>query len=191
FLTSRDANRRAQFVRAEVDAIAVGAGTVLADDPALTSREVYRERPLARVLFDRRLRTPAHARVFSTLSAGPVIILTSPDGIASQTVHARALEAAGATILPIAEPGLAPMLRALVSFDVHSLLLEGGAGVHAAAWDEGLVDCVHLYVAPRVIGPGGVPLLDRRRFSPAALVDARIEACGEDVIIEGYVHRLD
>lgn len=191
FLTSKDANRRAQFVRAGVDAIAVGAGTMLADDPLLTSREVYRERPLTRVVFDRRLRTPAHARVFSTVSAGPVIILTSQGGIASRGEHARALEAVGATILPIAEPGLAPMLRALVRFDVHSLLLEGGARVHAAAWDEVLVDCVHLYVTPRVIGPGGIPLLDRRRFSPAALVDARVEACGADVIIEGYVHRLD
>jgi diaminohydroxyphosphoribosylaminopyrimidine deaminase / 5-amino-6-(5-phosphoribosylamino)uracil reductase len=142
-------------------------------------------------VFDRRLRTPAHARVFSTLSAGPVIILTSRDGIAARVEQARALEAAGATILPIAESGLAPMFRALLAFDVHSLLLEGGAAVHAAAWDEGLVDCVHLYVAPRAIGPGGVPLLDRRPFSPAALVDARVEACGADVVIEGYVHRFD
>jgi diaminohydroxyphosphoribosylaminopyrimidine deaminase/5-amino-6-(5-phosphoribosylamino)uracil reductase len=191
FLTSSEANRRAQFIRAGVDAIAVGAGTMLADDPLLTTREVYRERPLARVVFDRRLRTPARARVFSTLAAGPVIILTSHDGIASQATQARALEAAGATILPIAEAGLAPMLRALMPFDVQSLLLEGGAHVHAAAWDEGLVDCVHLYVTPRAIGAGGVPLLDRRRFSPAALVDARVEARGADVVIEGYVHRLD
>ena len=190
-LTSRDANRRAQFVRAEVDAIAVGVQTVLVDDPLLTARDVYRERPLTRVVLDRGLRTPAHARLFSTLSAGPVIILTSQDGIAARAKHARALEVAGATILPIAERGLAPMFQALLASDVHSLLLEGGAAVHAAAWDEGLVDCVHLYVSPRVIGPGGVPLLDRRPFSPAALVDVRVEARGADVVIEGYVHRLD
>lgn len=190
-LTSPPADRRAQEVRARVDAIAVGAGTILADDPLLTSRCVYRERPLRRVVFDRRLRTPVQARIFSTLQAGPVIILTSQGASAAHTERARALEAAGATIVPVAEPELAPMLRALVSFDISSVLLEGGATVHAAAWDAGIVDSVHLYVTPHVIGAGGVPLLHDRRFSPAALVDTRVEACGADVIIEGYVHRVD
>ncbi|MGH9347734.1 MAG: bifunctional diaminohydroxyphosphoribosylaminopyrimidine deaminase/5-amino-6-(5-phosphoribosylamino)uracil reductase RibD [Vicinamibacterales bacterium] len=190
-LTSAPANRRAHLVRARVDAMAVGVGTILADDPRLTSREVYRERPLARVVFDRRLRTPARARVFSTLQAGPVIILTSRDAIDAQAARARALDAAGATIVPIAEPGLAPMLRALVPFDIHSVLLEGGATVHAAAWDAGVVDCVQLYVTPHVIGPGGVPLLERQRFSPAGLVESRVDVRGCDVIIEGYVHGAD
>ena len=191
FLTSGPANRRGHSVRARVDAIAVGSGTMLADDPLLTSREVYRERALTRVVFDRRLRTPAGARVFSTLSSGPVIILTSEEAMTTQADRARALEAAGAAVVPVAEPQLAAMLRMLVRFDLHSVLLEGGSAVHSAAWDAGVVDCVHLYISPHVIGPGGVPLLDRRRFSPAALVDARVEARGPDVIIEGYVHRVD
>ena len=189
-LTSAPANRRAHRVRACVDAIAVGAGTVLVDDPLLTSREMYRERPLARVVFDRRLRTPARARLFSTLPAGPVIILTSQEAFAEGD-RARSLESAGATLVPVAEPGLAAMLRRLVSFDIQSVLLEGGAGVHAAAWDEGVVDSVHLYVTPRMIGSGGVPLLEARRFSPAALVESRVEALGPDVVIEGYVHGVD
>ncbi len=190
-LTSPPANRRAHQVRARVDAIAVGAGTLRVDDPLLTSREVYRERPLARVVFDRRLRTTAHARVFSTLHAGPVIILTSQDAIAAQADHARRLESAGATIVPVAEPGLACMLGSLVPLDIHSVLLEGGAEMHAAAWDAGVVDSVHLYVTPHAIGAGGVPLLEGRRFSAAALVDARVEVHGPDVVIEGYVHRVD
>lgn len=190
-LTSEAADRRAHLVRARVDAIAVGSGTVLADDPLLTSRHVHRERPLARVIFDRRLRVPAGARVFSTLSAGPVIILTSQDVIASEAGRVRALERAGATIVPVAEPGMAPMLRALVPLAVQSVLIEGGAQVHAAAWDAGVVDCVHVYIAPRVIGAGGVPLLAERAFSTAALADTRIEPCGPDIVIQGYVHRLD
>ena len=75
-LTSAAANRHAHRVRAEVDAIGVGVGTVLSDDPALTARGAYRERPLTRVIFDRRLRTPPQARVLSTRDAGPVIIVT-------------------------------------------------------------------------------------------------------------------
>ncbi len=190
-LTSRAANRRVQYLRARVDAVGVGAGTVLADDPVLTARDVFRERPLARVVFDRRLRTPAHARLFSTLSAGPVIILTTRQAAGAMPERVGALERAGAQVIPVDEGALSAMLRPLVPLGVHSLLLEGGAGIHAAAWDERCVDSVHLYVAPRAIGPGGVPWLDASRVSLAALVDARVETAGPDVVIEGYVHRPD
>jgi diaminohydroxyphosphoribosylaminopyrimidine deaminase/5-amino-6-(5-phosphoribosylamino)uracil reductase len=172
-----------------VDAIGVGSDTVLVDDPALAVREVYRERPLARVVFDRRLRTPPSARLFSTLQTGPVIILTSPETLAARTGEARALERSGATIVPVGDPGLTPMLRRLLSFDVHSVMLEGGAAIHASAWDEAVVDYVQLYVTPHVLGPEGLPLLDRRPFSPGSLIEARINVRGPDVIIEGYVHR--
>jgi diaminohydroxyphosphoribosylaminopyrimidine deaminase/5-amino-6-(5-phosphoribosylamino)uracil reductase len=76
-LTSAPALRHAQYMRAQVDAIGVGSETILVDDPLLTAREVYRERPLTRVLFDRRGRVPPTARIFSTLSAGPVVVVTS------------------------------------------------------------------------------------------------------------------
>ena len=68
-LTSEVANRHAHRVRAEVDAIGVGVGTILADDPLLTARGAYRVRPLVRVIFDRCLRTPPDARVLSTRDA--------------------------------------------------------------------------------------------------------------------------
>src|SRR5262245_21261231 len=97
-LTSADANRHAHRLRAEIDAIAVGVGTILADDPALTARSAYRERPLTRVIFDRRLRTPPSARVLSTPEAGPVIIVADQphdEGAGAR----RALEAAGAEVI--------------------------------------------------------------------------------------------
>src|SRR5205823_2198174 len=78
-LTSAPADRHAHAVRAEIDAIGVGSGTVLADDPLLTARGVYRARPLTRVIFDRRLRTPPSARLLSTADAGPVIIVTTAE----------------------------------------------------------------------------------------------------------------
>ena len=71
---------------------------------------------------------------------------------------------------------------------MESLLLEGGAGLHAAAWDEGVVDFVRLYVTPRIIGSGGVAFLQGRAFASADLIDRRVEALGPDVLIEGYVH---
>ena len=83
----------------------------------------------------------------------------------------------------------AAALRRLGERGVGSLLLEGGAALHAAAWDEGLVDYVRLYVTPHMLGAGGVPLLRGRSFSTAELHDRRVVPLGADMLIEGYVHR--
>jgi len=162
---------------------------VLADDPELTARGVFRERPLVRVIFDRRLRTPPDAKVLSTLSAGPVMIMSTPE--ASRCAELRKpLEDAGATIDVSGGDGLRETFQRLAAEQqIGSLLLEGGAAMHAAAWDEGLVDYVRLYVTPHVLGNGGVELLSGRGFSSAALFERRVESLGPDVVIEGYVHR--
>src|SRR5262245_55673582 len=76
-LTGAAANRYFHRQRAEVDAIAVGSGTVLTDDPQLTPRGAYRFRPLTRVVFDWRGRIPASARLFSTLAAGPILLVVT------------------------------------------------------------------------------------------------------------------
>ena len=186
-LTSAAANRHAHSVRAEVDAIGVGVGTILCDDPLLTARGVYREEPLVRVIFDRRLRTPPSARVLSTRDAGPVIIVTE----ASAAAHAEkrsALEDRGAELEVARVASFGAALERLAARQLGSLLLEGGAALHASAWDEGLVDYVRLYVTPQIIGPGGLKFLDGRPFSSAALVEQRVEPLGPDVLIEGYVH---
>jgi diaminohydroxyphosphoribosylaminopyrimidine deaminase / 5-amino-6-(5-phosphoribosylamino)uracil reductase len=186
-LTSAAANRHAHRVRAEIDAIGVGSGTILIDDPDLTPRGAFRERPLVRVVFDRRLRTPPDARVLSTPDAGPVIIVTV--AAAAQRADLRApLEARGAQIEVAADDTFRAALDRLASRQVGSLLLEGGAAIHAAAWDEGLVDYVRLYITPHVLGDGAVPLLPDRAFSPAELRERRIASLGPDVLIEGYVH---
>jgi diaminohydroxyphosphoribosylaminopyrimidine deaminase/5-amino-6-(5-phosphoribosylamino)uracil reductase len=186
-LTSAAANRHAQRVRAEVDAIGIGSGTVLVDDPLLTARGAYRERPLTRVIFDRRLRTPPTARLLSTGGAGPVIIVTSAEAALRDDVRTP-LEARGARIEVVADRTFGAGLKRLGERGIGSLLLEGGAALHAAAWDEGLVDFMRLYVTPHVLGAEGVPLLDGRTFVSDALIDRRVEPLGRDVLIEGYVH---
>jgi diaminohydroxyphosphoribosylaminopyrimidine deaminase/5-amino-6-(5-phosphoribosylamino)uracil reductase len=159
------------------------------DDPLLTPREVFRERPLTRVVLDRRLRTPPDARLFSTLAAGPVIILTSPEARAREVDRVRALERTGATVLAVDAPGVGAALRALTAYEIQSVILEGGPTVQQAAWDEDVVDYVHVYVAPTMLGPEGVALLDGRSLAPATLVEPRVVPLGPDVLIEGYVHR--
>ncbi len=188
-LTSPPADRRTHRLRAEVDAMGVGSETVLVDDPLLTVRGVYRERPLVRVIFDRRLRTPASARIFSTLEQGPVIMMTSPAAVADEHL-AGPLRAAGAELEAVAGPGeLRAALGRLADRGVTSLLLEGGAKLHAAFWEAGLVDYVHVYVTPQTLGAAGVPFALGRPASLAGLFDQRVEAFGPDVLIEGYVHR--
>jgi diaminohydroxyphosphoribosylaminopyrimidine deaminase / 5-amino-6-(5-phosphoribosylamino)uracil reductase len=186
-LTSAPANRHAHVMRAEVDAIGVGVGTILSDDPLLTARVAFRERPLTRVIFDRQLRTPPHARVLSTRDAGPVIIVTAAQAAASAELR-NPLEDAGAEF-DVAGDTFRSALDRLGARGVGLLLLEGGAALHAAAWDEGLVDFVRLYVTPHVLGAAGVPLLLDRGFRSAELADRRVEQLGPDVLIEGYVHR--
>jgi diaminohydroxyphosphoribosylaminopyrimidine deaminase / 5-amino-6-(5-phosphoribosylamino)uracil reductase len=188
-LSSLGALRHAQYMRATVDAIGVGSETLLIDDPLLTAREVYRERPLARVIFDRRLRTPVSARVLTTLESGPVIIVTARDAEQVDGRGARALRERGATVMPVNGDRIESVLRQLPALGIQSLVIEGGARLHAAVWDEGLVDYVQLYVTPPWLGDEGVPLLSGRNFSSAALHERRVEQIGPDVLIEGYVHR--
>jgi diaminohydroxyphosphoribosylaminopyrimidine deaminase/5-amino-6-(5-phosphoribosylamino)uracil reductase len=188
-ISSLPSLRHAHSVRAWVDAVAVGSGTVLADDPLLTVREVYRERPLTRVVFDRRLRVPPTAQLFSTLAQGPVLILTAGHMVHGGGAALEALRSAGATVLGVERDGIRAGLELLGSLGIQSVVIEGGAALHAAAWDEGIVDAVQLYVAPSMLGARGVPLLEGRTFSSAALIDRHVDLLGPDVLIEGYVHR--
>jgi diaminohydroxyphosphoribosylaminopyrimidine deaminase/5-amino-6-(5-phosphoribosylamino)uracil reductase len=185
FLTSEAANRHAQRIRAEIDAIGVGVGTLLVDDPALTPRGAFRELPLTRVIFDRALRTPPTARVFSTLDAGPVIIFTTADDAAERR---RALAAVGADVI-VTDGTIAQAIAALGARGVASFLIEGGPTLHRAAWEEGAVDYVRLYVTPHVIGPGGLQFLDGRGLSALPWADPHIEPLGPDILMEGHVHR--
>jgi len=185
-LTSSAANRKTHQLRAAVDALAVGSETVLVDDPWLTARECARVRPLVRVVFDRRLRTPRTARLFSTLADGPVIILTSPlEGSAVE--RARALEDVGASVREAGS--LHEALGALTLCDVSALLVEGGPRLQRAFWEAGLVDRIHLVIAPCLFGQDGVPWLDAETLPLSSLSPVTVEQRGADVWIEADVHR--
>ncbi len=185
-ISSAEANARTHRLRAVVDAVGVGSGTVLVDDPLLTARGPVRSRPLTRVVFDRRLRTPPGARLFSTLDQGPVMILTSSAALAAGS-NAAALERAGATL--VAEDGpLDSALRALLRWDISALLVEGGPTLHRALFDAGLVDVAHVIVAPQTLGEAGVPAFGLDADPLGGLQPLRTEALGPDVWMEFDVH---
>lgn len=190
-ISSPESLQHAHLTRAEVDAIGVGSETMLVDDPLLTARGVRRARPLTRVVFDRRLRVPASARLFSTLEAGPVIIVTTPETLAGYPGRVRELEQAGAQIEPISQGDLGAAFRRLGERQLLSLLLEGGPTLHKAALAAGLVDAVHLYIAPTTLGSQGVRWLEPDELRIAMLEDRGVMPLGPDVFMEGYVHRID
>jgi diaminohydroxyphosphoribosylaminopyrimidine deaminase/5-amino-6-(5-phosphoribosylamino)uracil reductase len=187
-LTGPDAGIVIHRERAEVDAIAIGSTTALVDDPELTPRIAYRARPLVRVIFDRRLRTPPSARIFATLERGPVIVATSAVDDASRS-RADALERRGATIERVAgdEPFLEGVLRRLAGRGVLSTIVEGGPTLQEAFWRAGLVDRLQLFVAPVTLGPDGVDWMPLPQGTIAALGDAWTMPLGADVLIEGSV----
>jgi diaminohydroxyphosphoribosylaminopyrimidine deaminase/5-amino-6-(5-phosphoribosylamino)uracil reductase len=188
-LTSTPANLHVQYGRAMVDAIGVGVGTVLIDDPLLTARDVYRDRPLTRVVFDRQLRTPPESKLFTTLSAGPVVVVACGTPAADAAERMARLLDVGATVVTAPDPSLASAIECLPPLDVHSIEIEGGAEVHAAAWNEGVVDSVQIYVAPVWLGSAGVPLFAGRGPGLLMLEHQHVDLLGPDVLIEGDVHR--
>ena len=195
-LTGEPANAFVHRERAEVDAIAVGSGTVLSDNPRLTARAVYRSRPLVRVIFDTRLRTPPTAKVLSTLDEGPVIIVTTASSVAEHQSAADALQEAGAR-LQIHEttagqrPRVAAALARLAADGMTTLVIEGGPELHRAAWDEQIVDRVQVFVTPRPVGAAGLPWVPIDAFPIAHLTNTRTQPIGADILIEGDVHRAD
>lgn len=190
-ITGAAANRRIQRQRAEVDAIGIGSGTLLADDPLLTARGAYRTRPLVRVVFDRRLRTSARARLLSTLEAGPVIIASTASACATAPDRRRALETAGAQVLALPDDQLRTALVALGGMGVTSIVLEGGPALHRAAIDAGVADVLQVYIAPIALGPSGVAWIREGLLAWEQLRDRSAVWIGDDVMVEGHVHGID
>jgi riboflavin biosynthesis pyrimidine reductase len=120
-----------------------------------------------------------------------VIIVTSAEAVRRQARRASALETAGATLLAMESRDLGDAARALARQGLQSILVEGGALLHQAVWDAGIVDYVQLYVAPDTFAGHGPALLEGRSFSPASLFEQKVQPLGPDVLIEGYVHRPD
>ena len=155
WISNETSRREAHRLRAEADAVMVGIGTALADDPLLTVRDVplpARGQPL-RVVVDSAGRLPASAAML-TEEGTTLLAVASAEA-------ARAGEALGAET--IAAPGvdgrtdLPQLLAELGARDVMSLLVEGGAALHGALFESGLVDKVVAFIAPVVIGGDGVP----------------------------------
>jgi diaminohydroxyphosphoribosylaminopyrimidine deaminase/5-amino-6-(5-phosphoribosylamino)uracil reductase len=156
------------------------------DDPLLTAREVYRARPLTRVVFDWRLRAPSSARVFSTLDAGPVVVFVLGEMAQARASGIAALRDRGVTIERLPTRDLGAAVSRLGARQLLSLLVEGGPTLQQALAGAGMVDAVQRVTTPHAIG-GGVAAPPIVRDTPEGAVRTRL--LGEDALVEFDVHR--
>ena len=191
YVSSKTSREEVHRIRNAVDAVLVGSGTVLADNPQLTCRIAGGRDPV-RVVADKLAIMPPEARIFS-VGKSPVWVAVTEK---APLLRVQTLRTAGAEIINVPEKDghtdLAAVVDALAEREVTSVMIEGGGGIMAGAFEAGIVDRVLIYVAPKIIGgdraPGPVGGAGIERLAEAlALVDMRCRQVGPDVCIDARV----
>jgi diaminohydroxyphosphoribosylaminopyrimidine deaminase/5-amino-6-(5-phosphoribosylamino)uracil reductase len=194
WITSVEARAHVQELRHESDAIMVGVGTVIADDPLLTDRTGRpRRRPLMRVVLDSRLRLPLESRLVKTAAKDLVVFCSFAEEKKRQELERLDIRVEQAPLGSAnGRPDLRQIAARLGQMEITSLLIEGGALVNWAALAAGIVDKVFLYYAPKILaGTGSVPFAAGtgfQRISEAAVVrNIALHRFSEDFAVEGYL----
>ncbi len=196
WITGPRARQDAHRLRSQVDAVVVGVGTVIKDNPTLTARLSDRPLKLAprqplRVVLDSRLRTPPVATVCARQDRAKTVIVTTSRAPRSRR---RPFERAGVEVVSVAtkngQVSFSALLTMLGKRGVTSVLIEGGSTVNASALREKLVNHVVLYLAPTLMGGQDAKAVIGDR-SPTRLAQAltlrhvTIRRIGEDIVVEG------
>ena len=194
WITGEEARAASQALRHDYDAILVGIGTVLADDPSLTDRTgAPRRRPLARVVLDANLRMPLGSQLVKTAREFPLVIFTGQD-IAS-TARREELEALGVRVIALdSDSGkldLAQALKVLAAARLTSLIVEGGASVAGSFVEQRLIDKATFFLAPKIIGGrDAVSAIGGKGFArlteALTLSDVEVLSRGTDLEVTGY-----
>jgi diaminohydroxyphosphoribosylaminopyrimidine deaminase/5-amino-6-(5-phosphoribosylamino)uracil reductase len=153
WISNEAARQRVHQLRGRMDAIIVGIGTVLADDPMLTARPPG-PRIATRIVLDSRGRLPLESHLLQTVRDAPLMVITAEDN-----AEVGVLRSAGCEVMPLKgsarEPLASQLLLALGQRRMTNILVEGGAQVLGSFFDAGLVDEVWAFVAPSIIGGAG------------------------------------
>jgi diaminohydroxyphosphoribosylaminopyrimidine deaminase/5-amino-6-(5-phosphoribosylamino)uracil reductase len=175
WITGAESRAEVHRMRANVDGIVVGVGTVIADDPELTVRDAPAPRvPPMRIVFDRSLRIPRTSKLVVTAREVPTTVVTS----ATDAAAIAELSAAGVRVLQASS--LSEGLRGLRSLGIRSVLVEAGPRLTRAFWDDHLIDRLVLFMAPGSLGdeapkagiPDGfeMPIVRQTQFGPDLMV---------------------
>jgi len=197
WITGESARRRVHQLRNEMDAVLVGIGTVLRDDPLLTTRlEIADQRDPIRVVVDNLARLPLRAKAVNRASTAPTILAVSQ--MAPRT-KLEALEREGVQVIVVESSprrvSLERLIEALGKRGILSVMIEGGAEINASALREGVVDKVLVFLAPILIGGKSTPTAVggdgiESLTQAVRLRDVRIERFDGDILVEGYIQRM-
>jgi diaminohydroxyphosphoribosylaminopyrimidine deaminase/5-amino-6-(5-phosphoribosylamino)uracil reductase len=195
-ITAHQSLRKVHALRDQVDAILVGSGTVKVDDPLLTTRlGGKRGKDPIRVIVDSALSISPRAKVFNPSSLSGVIVATTHRAPKRKKEE---IEEAGGTIITVASKdgrvSLRSLMRTLGKREITSVLIEGGTNISTSAFNEGIVDKIIFFYAPKILGGSraygitagkGVDMISRAR----KVHDLTVKKCGDDVLVEGYLNK--
>jgi diaminohydroxyphosphoribosylaminopyrimidine deaminase/5-amino-6-(5-phosphoribosylamino)uracil reductase len=190
WISCEKSRRWVHRLRARVDAIMVGAGTLTADDPMLTARDVPIRRCAMRIVVDGRLRIPETCRLVKTADQFATVVFTTRR--AAQSAKAGRLQGCGVEVVACRSRGdcivLSDMLASPILHDVTNLLLEGGPTLLRAFFAAGVVDEADVFVAPRAIAASGSPnrrcsASMRHTVSTPTPTRVRRQRCGDDLLL--------
>ena len=194
WISGKESRLLALRLRAESDAVVIGAGTLRRDNPRLTAREVACVRQPLRVVIDSGLSVKADAALVATCEEGPVIMVCSVGtrGARQAEVRSLGIEVAAVGASEGGHPDPLEVARYLAGLGVQSVMLEGGPTLAGAWWRAGLIDRVLAFVSPELVsgktcrsplmGEGKTYMADAEQ-----LRECKVERCGRDVAILGYL----
>ena len=191
WISGEESRAYVHMLRHRHQAIMVGVGTVIADDPQLTARLAVPSLQPIRIIVDSRLRIPLNARVLQDQDIARTIILSTNQASIEQIMRLNAL---GVEVIKCGDGPRVDLRKAmniLAEREIGSIFLEGGGILNGAMLREGLVDKIVLFVAPKIVGGAHAPsvfeLPGANRMSEAIRLDrVRYETFGEDLCVIGY-----
>ncbi len=188
WITGESSRTHVQQLRHQHDAIMVGAGTIIADDPFLTDRSLLpRRRPLLRVVLDSRLRLSLDFQIVKSANEDVMLFCVDADANRKKELEDRGVRVEQVSASDDGRTDLTAVLRRLGQLQIISVMIEGGAAVNGAALSAGIVDKLFLYYAPRIMGTG-IPFARSSGFQiPPRLQSVLLHRFGNDLAVEGYI----
>jgi len=197
WISSADSRQYVHQLRNFTDAIMIGIGTVLKDDPLLNTRlDISDKRDPIRVIIDSKLDLPLESQIVKTASKQPTIVFCNHQADAEKkelliknAIEIIAIE--GGDILPLEE-----VLRCLGKMGIMTLLVEGGGEINGYLMAKGLIDKLYWFIAPKLVGGRqaptpvggiGIPVLKEA----LRVKSMEISRLGEDILITGYINLID